>query len=474
LLRPKKVSLQDDAFERTRIFCLAGNRVEVVMGSVPLLIVTILLLILVNGLFACMEIAMVSVSKARLKRFEKEKRAGASTAIALHKDIDSFFATVQIGVTFIASLCSAIGGASAVEIFSPLLTKFGITADSASAHVISVLTVTVLISYVTLVIGELAPKSIARRYPGRISLLFARAFKIFAQWTKPAIWVLTASTRCVLRIIGIMPGTTLPGVTPEEFRLMASELLETRQISASVYDMLVRATRLTQTRVEDVMIPRHRIVAVKADSKSEPSLREKIIKTYRKHPFTNFPVIDRKGENVLGMINVKDLLLSDDLRNTSKILRQPAFTARGQTLDRVLAAMQQNNVHLSVVVDEHGIIDGIITLEDILEELIGEIEGAIPSSDGSTPIPDSRKGFVVDGLITLHELNELHSISLPQSLYYSTLAGFVLDKMGKIPASGEHVDYEGWRIEVLAMEGNRIKELKITPLKHMQSDTGSP
>jgi putative hemolysin len=444
--------------------------VEVEMGSVPLLVIAIVLLILVNGLFACMEIALVSVSKARLKRFEKEKRPGASTAVALQKDIDSFFAAVQIGVTFIASLSSAIGGASAIEIFSPILQKLGISLDSTTAHVIAVLGVTVLISYVTLVIGELAPKSIARRYPGRISLLFAGPFRVFAKWTRPVIWVLTASTRCVLRIIGIVPSTPGPVLTPEEFRMMASELLETRQIPASVYDMLVRVTRLSQIRVEDVMIPRHRIVAVKADSKHDPHLREKIIKTYRKHPFTNFPVIDRKGENVLGMVNIKDLLLYDDPRNIPQVLRQPTFTARGQSLDRVLATMQQNDVQLSVVVDEHGIIDGIISLEDLLEELIGEIEGSMLSTGESEPVPDPGKGFVVDGLITLHEFKELHSISLPQSLYYSTLAGFVLDKMGKIPSSGDYVDYETWRIEVLEMEGNRVKELKITPLKPVPSE----
>jgi putative hemolysin len=435
------------------------------MDSVSLLIGAIGLLILINGLFSCMEIALVSVPRARLKRFEKEKRAGASTAIALQKDFDAFFAAIQIGITFIGTLSSAIGGASAMEIFSPLLKRLGLSLDPATTQVISVLAVTVSISYVSLVIGELVPKSIARRYPGRISLLFAGAFKVFAKWTKPAIWFLTASTKGVLKLIGIVPSAPIPSLTPEEFRMMAAELMESRQIPASVHDMLVRVTRLAQIRVEDVMIPRHRIVAVKTDSKYDPHLRDKILRAYRRHPFTNFPVVDLKGENVLGMINIKDLLLSDDPRKVPQILRSALFTARGQTLDRVLATMQKNDVQLSVVVDEHGIIDGIITLEDILEELIGEIEGAVDSSQEEEPVPDIRKGFVVDGLMTLHELNELHSISLPQSLYYSTLAGFVLDKMGKIPQAGEYVDHEGWRIEVLEMEGNRIKELKISPLK---------
>ncbi|HMK37499.1 MAG TPA: transporter associated domain-containing protein, partial [Desulfomonilaceae bacterium] len=265
--------------------------------------------------------------------------------------------------------------------------------------------------------------------------------------------------------VGVMPSTAGPVLTPDEFRMMASELVETRQIPSSVYDMLVRVTRLSQIRVEDVMIPRHKIVAIKMDSKYDPNLKDKIIKTYRRHPFTNFLIIDRKGENVLGMVNVKDLLLYDNPRDIAQSFRQPTFTARGQSLDRVLATMQHNHVHLSVVVDEHGIIDGIISLEDILEELVGEIEGSMPSSVETKPIPDTTKGFVVDGLITLHELNELHSIPLPQSLYYSTLAGFVLDKMGKIPSPGDHIDYEGLRIKVLEMDGNRIKELKIAPLR---------
>src|SRR4030042_710890 len=188
------------------------------------------------------------------------------------------------------------------------------------------------------------------------------------------------------------------------------------------------------------------------------------------HPYTNFPVIDQKGENVLGLVNVKDLLLHEETQKMSALLRPATFTARGQSLDRVLATMQKNDVQLSVVVDEHGIIDGIITLEDVLEELIGEIESEFPRRLGYASLPDSERGFAVDGLITLHELKELHSIALPQSLYYSTLAGFVLDKMGRIPSAGDYVDHDEWRFQVVEMEGNRVKELRIDPLKTVPVD----
>jgi len=197
------------------------------MVSVPILITGIGLLILLNSVFACMEIALVSVPRARLKRFEKEKKPGARTAISLQKDIDGFFATVQVGVTFIGTLSSAIGGASAVDLFSPMLQAVGITPDSTAGHVISILVISVLIAYVNLIIGELVPKSIARRYPGTISLMFAKPFSIFARIFTPVVWFLTASTRAVLRTIGIRTTAKAPSLTPEELRMMASELVET-------------------------------------------------------------------------------------------------------------------------------------------------------------------------------------------------------------------------------------------------------
>jgi len=435
------------------------------MGSLLVLVCVIGLLILLNGLFSCLEIALVSVPRARLKRFENEKLPGASTAIFLQRNIDDFFAAVQIGITFIATLSSAIAGAFSGELFAPLIGAIGVSPASPWGKLLALLGVTVTISYLSLVFGELVPKSLARRYPGRISLILARPFRIFSAIARPVVRLLTASTRVVLRLVRIQPSSKGAILTPEEFRMMASELVESRQMPARIYDMVVRVTRLSQIRVEDVMIPRHRIVAVKVDSRQDPNMRNEILKTYRKHPYTNFPVIDQKGENVLGLVNVKDLLLHEETQKVSALLRQATFTARGQSLDRVLATMQKNDSQLSVVVDEHGIIDGIVTLEDVLEELIGEIESEFPRRLGYSSLPDSERGFAVDGLITLHELRELHSIPLPQSLYYSTLAGFVLDKMGRIPSAGDYVDYDEWRFQVVEMEGNRVKELRIDPLK---------
>lgn len=440
------------------------------MGPVAVLILAMGILITLNGLFACMEIAVVSVPRARLRRYEKEKRPGAVKAINLQKDIDRFFATVQVGVTFIGTLTSVIGGASATELLTPLLDKFGIAVSSPTGRVLSLLSVTVLISYFILVIGELVPKSIARRYPGRVSLAFAGPFRLFSKIAGPVVWFLTLSTRLVLGLIGIRPSDTAAGLTAEDFRMMASELVETRQIPTEVYEMLIRVTRLTQIRVEDIMIPRHRIVSVYVDSKNDPRLREKILKTYRDHPFSYLPVIERKRDNILGVVKVKDLLLNPDAKTAASLCRPALFAARGRSLDKILAVMQKNDVQLSVVVDEHGTVDGIVTLEDVLEELIGEIGPDEQLPMDFSPVPDNSKVFSVDGLITLHELKENHQIALPQSLYYSTLAGFVLDRMGKVPVTGEFADYDQWRFEVSEMERNRIKEVTIVPIKTFLSD----
>jgi CBS domain containing-hemolysin-like protein len=210
------------------------------------------------------------------------------------------------------------------------------------------------------------------------------------------------------------------------------------------------------------MIPRHRITLIRAESKNDPTLRDKAVKTFRKHHFSYYPVVDRKGENVLGILNVKDLLLLDSRGSISPLLRKPNFTARGQSLDKALSVMQKLDEQLSVVVDEHGNIDGVITLEDILQELIGEMseERTLPQD----PVAPTQ-AFAVDGVTTLHELKEAHGVSLPQSLYYSTLAGFIFDRMGKIPVTGDTIDFETWRFEISQMAVNRIKEVRIIPLK---------
>lgn len=279
----------------------------------------------------------------------------------------------------------------------------------------------------------------------------------------PAVKVLSGSTWIILKALRIPESRKTMSLTVEEFRMMASELSETGEIPESVHDIVVRASRLSQIRVEDVMVPRPRIVRVEVESVADPTIREKTLEIYKKHPFTNFPVTSHEGEHVLGVVNVKDLLLAERLH--AGLLRPVSFCVRGITLDRLLATMQTNHTQMSVVVDEHGVVDGIITLEDILEEFLGEIESDVPFFT-TPPVQFAYRGPepVVEGTISLHELSELFSVSLPRSASYSTLAGFLLDKMGRIPNVGDSVEYEQWRFEVVGMAGNRIRKVRITTL----------
>jgi putative hemolysin len=432
------------------------------MPTLTLILGGIAFLILLNGLFACMEIALVSVSSTRLRRMEREGRPGASAALFLQKNIDDFFAVVQIGITFVGTLSAAIGGDAALELFTPALNALGISPASTAGKVFSLAGITIGISYVNLVIGELVPKSLARRYPGTISTFLAGFFRAFAKVMTPAVKVLSASTSLALKIIGVPEDRKTAALTKEEFGLLASELFESRQIPKAVHDIMVHALHLAQTRVEDVMTPRHRIVSVEVDSPEDPGMRDKILARYKEHPFTNFPVTSGGGERVLGVVNVKDLLFQE--KKGTSLLRPTTFTARGVTLERLLPIMQQKRTKMSVVVDEHGLIDGIITLEDIIEDFVGEIEGEVVHNgpfDEPGVFGHKPPSIVVDGATSLHELRERFQISLPQSRHYSTLAGFILDRMGKIPSVGDKTDYNGLRLEVLEREGNRIKTVGV-------------
>ncbi|MDQ7784108.1 MAG: hemolysin family protein [Desulfomonilaceae bacterium] len=433
------------------------------MSSMTLILVAIVILILVNGLFASMEIALVSVSNARLRRLEQEGRPGAKAALYLQGNMDKFFAVVQIGITFVATLSAAIGGDASVELFTPLLETAGIDPLSPGGRIASLIGVTVSISYVSLVIGELVPKSLARRYPGRVSTLFARFFKAFAVIMAPAVKILSGSTALILKIFRVPQSRKAAKITTEEFRIMARELVESRQMSEPIHDMLVQISRLAQTRAQDVMVPRPRIVSVAVESANDPDIRSKALAAYRKVPHTAFPVTDLKRENVLGVIQVRDVL-RDDLPPRS-LLRPVTFCSRGVTLDRLLATMQHNGTKMSVVVDEYGMTDGIITIQDILEEFVGDI--FTETAGGNLPflsLADTELEPVADGTISLHELQETLSIALPPSTDYSTLAGFLMHRLERIPVVGDTVDYGGRRFEVTEMVGNRIKAVKISVL----------
>jgi putative hemolysin len=433
------------------------------MASLPLLAAIIGVLILINGVFAAMEIALVSVPRARLERFEKEGRRGASTALSIQRNMDRFFAAVQIGVTFVATLSSAIGGAVAVDALSPLTEALGISSSSSLSRAVPILIMTVTISYVSLVVGELVPKSVARRYPGRISLFLSPFFSLFAAVTRPAVRVLTASTMGVLRVLGVPQETKRAPLTTEEFRMMASELVESHQIPMHVYDVLVRVTRLTKIRVEDVMVPRSRMVSIVIRAGLDEDLRREALNVIRSQPFTNYPVFDGDSENVLGILNLKDFIRHQESPNVGRWLRNVYYTVRGQPLSEVLAVMQKKRCHLLMVVDEHGVVDGAITLDDILDELVGEIDTDGSRGYGERLRSYSTLGMTVDGQMTLFELEEFHSISLPRSQHYSTLAGFILDRMGKIPEEGDATEYEGRRFEVAVMHGNRVERVRILP-----------
>ncbi len=432
------------------------------MSSVTLILVIVILLILLNGFFACMEIALVSVSKARLKRLEKEKRPGATAALFLQRHIDDFFATVQIGITFIGTLSAAIGGDSSVKLFRPLLEIAGISPESPSGRILALVGVAICISYFSLVVGELVPKSLARRYPGAVSTRLAGFFKAFSKFMTPAVRVLSGSTSVVLKILRVPESQKPASLTTEEFRMMAAELVENHQMTERVHEIVVRASRLAQIRVEDAMVPRNQIVGVQAQSPDDPNIRERALTIYREYPLSYLPVTDLEGEDFYGVLNVKDLLLDP---NRKHLLHPVAFCPRGLTLDRLLAMMQLNNTKMTLVVDEHGVVDGIITLEDILEEFVGEIEGTaqFPSLQAVSPLQGSTE-ITVEGTISLHELKETLSISLPSSHYYSTLAGFLLEKMEKIPAVGDSIEFKRWRFEITDSTASHIKKVRIIAL----------
>ena len=417
----------------------------------------VFLLILVNSVFAMAEIALISARKARLVSLAENSNPGAATALELKADPSRLLATVQIGVTLIAVLSGTFGQATLGERLEQVVrTSSGFLGNY--AHAISMATVVIGISYFSLILGELVPKRIALLYPERIAAMLARITRFVAMAAAPIEWFLSASSDLVLRLLPVRSQTAAP-VTDEEISFMLREAVATGHIPQAETVIVEMALRLGDRRISAVMTPRTQIEWLDLEDSDEENRRK-----IRESPHSRFPVIQGGSNQVIGIVQAKDLLASClagrpfDLRAA---IRPPLYLPNTVTVLRALEVFKTSGEPLALVVDEYGDLEGLVTLNDMLEALVGDIDAdrrIVRRDDGT---------WLIDGMVGLDELKQVLGISrLPgEDTDFHTLGGYLMARLTRVPMEADRITAGDYWFEVVKMDGRRVDRVLVSPSK---------
>ena len=399
----------------------------------------------INAGFAGSEVALISLREGQLRRLEREGGTGRLVA-QLARDPNQFLSTIQIGITLAGFLASAAAAVSLAEPLIPLLGFLGRAAGPAA-----VVLVTVVLTYVTLVVGELAPKRIALQRSEGWARRAARPLRVVSIVTRPAVWLLSQSTDLLVRLAGADPGRGREEVTEEEVRDMIATDGVFRPDQRRI---LAEAIEIAERRLSDVLVPRRDVVALPEDTAVPEALRVLVGTTHGRAP-----VYRGDLDDVLGLVTLQDLVGAEG--RVADCVRPVVALPESMGVLDALRRLQAEREQLAIVLNEYGGTEGIVTVEDLLEELVGEIYDEFdPDSRDLQPEPDGS--IVLPGQFPVHDLPDL-GVSLPEGSY-ATVAGLILKRLGRIPAEGDAVEVDRWRLEVLEMERRAVVQVRLVPL----------
>jgi magnesium and cobalt exporter, CNNM family len=425
------------------------------VSDVWLNIVMVVAFVLIGGVFSGAEIALVSLREGQVRAMADQGRRGKAVQKLL-SDPNQFLAAVQVGVTLAGFFSAAFGASTLSRPLAGWLQTRGVSEGLAGT--LALIIVTILISYVSLVVGELTPKRLALQRAEGFSLLVAAPLNAIAKLSRPVIWLLSKSTDVLVRLCGGDPKASGESISQEELRdLVAAH----ESLSSDERRLIDEVFRAGEREVREVMTPRTEVQFL--DASMTASRAAKLV---AESNWSRFPVAGRDEDDVLGFVHVRDLFLPNHpagrAATVGDLAREVKRLPGTAAVLTVLSEMRRENQHLAIVVDEYGGTDGIVTLEDLIEEVIGEIydeydEEVAPDAKQS---PDAPRE--VDGLLNLDDFTEATGLELPEGPY-ETAAGYVLAALGRLPEVGDSIEVEGRRVEVLELDGRRIARLRVSP-----------
>lgn len=421
--------------------------------------------IFLNGLFAAAEIAVVTARKSGLKQMAEEGNKNAEILLRFKEEPDRFLATIQIAITLVGVLASAIGGAAAVQSIKPVISEIPYKAIAASSEAISIGIVAIVITYFTLVFGELIPKSVALTHPEGVGLRIARLVEGFSKIATIFVKILTLSTNLLLRPFGRKPFTERAYVTEEEVKMLIMEGGEQGVFEATEQELIHSVFEFTDTSAREVMVPSTRMVNIALNMSVD-----EIKLIIAEEQFSRYPVIGKDLNDIRGILYAKDFLnaLAKGEADVRKLMKPPFFIPETMKISNLLREMQKKRVHMALVIDEYGGVSGLVTLEDLIEEIVGEIRDEY---DVESPVIQLSDGtLLIDAAISVRDLEGDYQIEIPESTDYETLGGFLLTALQRIPKIGDVVEIENKKITVSEMVGQRIAKVKLEKLPEVASE----
>jgi len=429
-------------------------------------LIIVLALILLNGFFAMSEMSVMTSRKSRLKQMAGTSKR-AARALELSEKPESFLSTVQIGITLIGILTGVFGGeAIGLAIAKWLHSVF--PAFAYASEVGKALAVA-LITFLTLIFGELVPKRLAITRSEDIAGLVAWPMGWLSRIAFPAVWLLSHSTRLVLRVLGLGKDEAA-SVTEEEIRMLVAESHEAGVIDAHERDMMNRVMRLGDRTADSLMTPRNRIAWL--DTVADP---EKNIATMRENEFSRYPVYRDNDQDIVGVLEVKSLvtrLVRDD-HSLFQQLREPLYVSESTHAMKLLEIFREEQQSMALVVDEYGEIQGLVTISDLMGAVVGRLQSVENVDEDALVVTREDGSYLVDGSLSIEDLRELMgNAELPDAEDgdYYTLAGMCIHFFGRIPHAGEYFDWAGWRIEIVDLDGARVDKLLLRTLSEEETD----
>ncbi|TML54911.1 MAG: HlyC/CorC family transporter [Actinobacteria bacterium] len=415
-------------------------------------------LILLNGFFVAAEYGLVTARRTRIRELEEQGNRRARAVLQIVADPPRFIAAMQLGVTATSLAIGAVGEQALAKVFDPIL-----------ASVIAIALAFLIITFLHVVIGELVPKGLALRHSETTALAVSAPVRGFFIALKPLIWVLQRSSELVLRALGLEPPGDDDDVLSEaELKMVLDRSTAHGEIEQQEQEMLYKVFDFADKEVSTVMVPRPEVVALSVELPPEEALAAMI-----ESPYTRYPVYRQSLDDIVGILHVRDLISALTDRGIAgvqveELVRPANIVPETKDLAALLAEFRRTNQHMAIVVDEYGELEGIVTLEDLLEEIVGEIEDEFDLPDESVErLPNGK--MRIDGTFPIDDFNEQFDRRLPIEDYH-TVGGFVFGLLGRAPEVGDEVSHDGTRFTVLEVEGSRIERLEVELVPHDTQD----
>lgn len=420
-------------------------------------------LALVNGFFVAAEFAIVKVRGTRIEALVKKGSQPAKVVQHIIQHLNAYLSACQLGITIASLGLGWIGEPFVSRLLIPIFTSLGITASESLAHIFAAPIAFIAITFLHIVLGELAPKQLAIQREESTALWIAYPLKWFYKLFFPGIWLLNESANQLLKIVGFHAVSETELVhTEEELRFVFAESYRGGKLSATGKQIMDNVLTFTHRQVKEVMVPRTNIVGLAINTPAAEIIRAAVDTGY-----SRMPVYKENMDSIVGIVYIKDILALEENRELiilSDLLRPVYFVPETKMISQLLRELQKKKMHMAIAIDEYGVVTGLVTLEDLIEEIVGEIQDEYDTEEERV-LKLKDGSLSVDGTMSLHDLREDYKVRLPEDMPYDTLAGFIMDELAKIPIGGETVTYENQLFMVTKVEGRRILRIKISPIK---------